>query len=154
MKITIDTKEDSHEEIRKVLKMLEAWIEGHTNAPASGGEQGSDSGVSGPMDIFGMVNIPDAGAGQSAGEAGGQPEGWSSGQKDGQAQPVGPSAGQGSQGQGTDIFSLFDDDGGSGSASADDSSDASSGSYSSSSGSSDTSKTEDNSDDVPPVITY
>ena len=43
MKISIDTKEDSHDEIRKVVAMLQAWVDGHTNA------QGSSGGI---MDMF------------------------------------------------------------------------------------------------------
>ncbi|PIN86647.1 hypothetical protein COV19_03995 [Candidatus Woesearchaeota archaeon CG10_big_fil_rev_8_21_14_0_10_44_13] len=47
MKITIDTKEDSLDEIKRVVKMLEAWTEGHTNAPFSMfGDMGSGSGSS------------------------------------------------------------------------------------------------------------
>ncbi len=42
MKISIDTKEDSHEEIRKVVKMLHAWLESHS----------SDSGGSPHSNIF------------------------------------------------------------------------------------------------------
>ena len=43
MKISIDTKEDSHDEIRKVVAMLKAWVDGHTN------EQESSGGI---MDMF------------------------------------------------------------------------------------------------------
>lgn len=33
MKITIDTKEDSADDLKKVVKMLEALLEGHVAAP-------------------------------------------------------------------------------------------------------------------------
>ena len=33
MKISIDTKEDSAEDIKRVVRMLQAWVEGHINAP-------------------------------------------------------------------------------------------------------------------------
>ena len=52
MKITIDTKEDSHEDIKKVVKMLQALLEGHTNAPMdlfSDNSSGSDSDSSGGL---------------------------------------------------------------------------------------------------------
>jgi len=56
MKITIDTKEDSPDDIRRVLKMLEAWVGGQTNAPMdifSSGSSG-DSGASGGL--FNLFN--------------------------------------------------------------------------------------------------
>ncbi|MCX6707047.1 MAG: hypothetical protein NT001_02805, partial [Candidatus Woesearchaeota archaeon] len=34
MKISLDTKEDSTEDIHKVVRMLQAWLEGHSNAPS------------------------------------------------------------------------------------------------------------------------
>ena len=72
MKITIDTKEDSHDEIRKVVKMLQAWADSHTEnrsytnifesgssgpdsspSQANSGSQDSDSSSEGLFNIFG-----------------------------------------------------------------------------------------------------
>ena len=56
MKISIDTKEDSAEDIKRVVRMLQAWVEGHTNAPldmfGSGSPDGSQA-VANP----GLFNI-------------------------------------------------------------------------------------------------
>lgn len=54
MKISIDTKEDSHEDIRKIISMLSALVEGQPKE-----SYGSYS----PMDIFGDSGIPNASAG-------------------------------------------------------------------------------------------
>ena len=59
MKITIDTKEDSPDDIRRVLKMLEAWVGGQTNAPMDMFSSGSGSGsgdAGTPMGIFNIFN--------------------------------------------------------------------------------------------------
>ena len=63
MKITIDTKEDSPDDIKRVLKMLEAWIEGHVAAPfnmfgdlssGSGNNSGTGSTQGPGTDIFSL----------------------------------------------------------------------------------------------------
>ncbi|MCX8146876.1 MAG: hypothetical protein N3D84_00195 [Candidatus Woesearchaeota archaeon] len=41
MIITIDTRQDSADDIRRVVKMLQAWLEGH-----------SDSAVAAPFNLF------------------------------------------------------------------------------------------------------
>lgn len=61
MKITIDTKEDSPEEIKKVLKMLETWLEGHVNAPMSifgdiGPGSSESSSESSGTDLFSLFD--------------------------------------------------------------------------------------------------
>ena len=58
MKISIDTKEDSHEEISKVIKMLQNLVgenqETFTNQP----EPGNESSVSPFANIFGDASVP------------------------------------------------------------------------------------------------
>lgn len=70
MKITIDTKEDSHEDIKKVVRMLEALLEGHIAAPMGmfgspdiAGSSGSDgSSTSSPgTDLFSLFDSGKAG---------------------------------------------------------------------------------------------
>ena len=58
MKITIDTKEDSHEEIRKIIKMLSSLVgeETLTNQGNVFENQGSDLGNQNIFDIFDNKN--------------------------------------------------------------------------------------------------
>lgn len=58
MKITIDTKEDSHEDIKKIVKMLEALLDGHVSAPLNmfGDAPSPDSSGSGGTDLFSLFN--------------------------------------------------------------------------------------------------
>lgn len=51
MKITIDTKEDSHEELRKVIKMLSSLV-GQEVMSNQSGIFGSDNNSNGSSDIF------------------------------------------------------------------------------------------------------
>ena len=56
MKITIDTKEDSHDEIRKVIKLLQTMIE-HTHNPdifASSSLSKNESSPEPTPSMFGM----------------------------------------------------------------------------------------------------
>ena len=46
MKITIDTKEDSHEDIRKIISMLSALVSGQSKESYSPMDIFSDSGIS------------------------------------------------------------------------------------------------------------
>ena len=54
MRISIDTKEDSHEEIRKVIKMLNHLVgdEVHTNQPSANIFEQDTPSVGGMMDMF------------------------------------------------------------------------------------------------------
>ena len=58
MKITIDTKEDSHEEIRKIIKMLSSLVgeEAFTNQGNVFENQGSDLGSQNIFDMFDNKN--------------------------------------------------------------------------------------------------
>lgn len=58
MKITIDTKEDSHEEIRKIIKMLSSLVgeETFTNQGNVFENQGSDLGNQNIFDMFDNKN--------------------------------------------------------------------------------------------------
>lgn len=60
MKISVDTKEDSHEEIRKVIKMLQSLVgdaqESFTNQPAS--EPSTETAGSPFANIFGDTSAP------------------------------------------------------------------------------------------------
>lgn len=65
MKITIDTKEDSADEIKRVVKMLEAWTEGHVAAPMNMfGDMGSSSspapGSASGADLFSIFDNKDS----------------------------------------------------------------------------------------------
>ena len=51
MKITIDTKEDSSEDIRKVIAMLNSFVSGHSDVK--------------PMDLFGSAEEPGTESGES-----------------------------------------------------------------------------------------
>lgn len=64
MKITIDTKEDSHEDIKKVVRMLEALLEGHIAAPMGmfGSPDSDGSSASSPgTDLFSLFDSSKAG---------------------------------------------------------------------------------------------
>lgn len=57
MKISFDTKEDSAEDIKKIVKMLQVWLEGHANAPLDMfGSPSADSSAS-PAVNGGFFNI-------------------------------------------------------------------------------------------------
>ena len=58
MKISIDTKEDSHDEIRKVVAMLQAWVNGHSNVPPP-----SENNAGGLMDMFNDIPSSPSSAG-------------------------------------------------------------------------------------------
>lgn len=65
MKITIDTKEDSPDEIKRVVKMLEAWTEGHIAAPMNmfgdmGSGSGSIPGQGSGTDLFSLFDNKDS----------------------------------------------------------------------------------------------
>lgn len=70
MKITIDTKEDSHEDIKRVVRMLEALLEGHVSAPMDmfGSGSSSPSAQQGPgADLFSIFDDKkDAGSSPSS----------------------------------------------------------------------------------------
>jgi len=53
MKITIDTKEDSHEEIQKVIKLLSSLVEGKEVMSNQGDLFGSSSDTNQSSDLFG-----------------------------------------------------------------------------------------------------
>ena len=59
MKITIDTKEDSHEEIRKIIKMLSSLVGGEvmTNQRDVFSD---DSNQTGSSDMFNIFNNPES----------------------------------------------------------------------------------------------
>lgn len=57
MKISFDTKEDSAEDIKKIVKMLQAWLEGHTNAPLDMFSSQSSDGSPSPAVSEGLFNI-------------------------------------------------------------------------------------------------
>lgn len=67
MKISLDTKEDSAEDIHKIVRMLQAWLEGHVNAPAdifgnssSGPASSSASSEGGLFNMFSDSSSPDS----------------------------------------------------------------------------------------------
>ena len=70
MKITIDTKEDSHEELRKVIKMLSSLVGGE-EVMSNQGDLFGDSSQSGSSDIFNG----DRSSNDSSGDSGGSSEG-------------------------------------------------------------------------------
>ncbi len=51
MKITIDTKEDSHDEIQKVIRLLQHLVEAGENAPSSVIPQENNT-----RDLFGLFS--------------------------------------------------------------------------------------------------
>ena len=73
MKISIDTKEDSADDLKKVVKMLEALLEGHVAAPfnmfgdlspSSGSSNGSAQSPG--ADLFSIFDDKDAQNSQSS----------------------------------------------------------------------------------------
>lgn len=73
MKISIDTKEDSADDIKKIVKMLQAWLEGHSGSyvnifdsgSAVSGQSSSDSQpdiAPGLFNIFGDSNSESSGS--------------------------------------------------------------------------------------------
>lgn len=73
MKISLDTKEDSAEDIHKIVRMLQAWLEGHVNAPADmfgnpspGPASSSTSPEGGLFNMFGdSSSSPSSGSAQN-----------------------------------------------------------------------------------------
>ena len=59
MKITIDTKEDSHEEIKKVIRMLSSLV-GEEVMSNQGDLFKDGSSEAGSTDVFNMFNNPDS----------------------------------------------------------------------------------------------
>jgi hypothetical protein len=59
MKITIDTKEDTHDEIKNVIKMLSSLV-GHSIVGNQGNLFGDDADKPESPDMFNMFNNPDS----------------------------------------------------------------------------------------------